>query len=473
MSCQNVLIVAFCLFVSTLASAQDLVEEAFEMTPGRTDLAAHGRVPLVYSAWEREVAERYGPYALARYQDALKEDLPPHRGAGKDSPTNPVLSYWLKTEPAKGKALILALLRAKPERPQWSAAQLCHGIEDPALNPLLAEIATVDPQPVDRAQALLALSARKAPELEHVVKSAIFDESFSVRLLALELAQEPPDIPLLYAVFPRNPFHFLFLEKALAKRLPGVKVGKFFALSPQRRLELLESRHPGARESVLETLRAQPEGPVSDCLLYLLGDEEERSRSWARLETLLLDHGTKPEVYHSPEFWVQAEIISTLSKTGEGGKQPLVESLHRNLADFSQDKEVLILALAYAFQKLKVPEVEADLARIRTLKAKRGDLYQSAATGLAGMRSREAFPSLIHALSLNKHPFTVVSVQLLEKLTGIKTPGKPEDLGVLHNLGLPKQELDGQGAYEFWRDWYSKNKDKLLYDATLDLFVVK
>ncbi|MBT9583726.1 hypothetical protein IV102_10265 [bacterium] len=127
------------------------------------------------------------------------------------------------------------------------------------------------------------------------------------------------------------------------------------------------------------------------------------------------------------------------------------------MQEYSAAKEPLLIALAYAMGPLKHQPAVPVLARFRDLQTNNYDVYTSAALSLAQMRSDEAYPSLLHVLELKRRPFSDLACENLEELTGLTTPGKPKNLGVLHNLGLPEEEQYLTKAAQFWRQWLKEH----------------
>jgi hypothetical protein len=422
---------------------------------------SHFPVPFIYSEWEDEVDERYGRMSLARFNKHLFEDLPPARAEDQTVPANPVLNKLLKEDRELASAVILAALAGDPAQPQWSVAAACAGIESELVVPALVLIAGSDPDDTDRAFALRELARRGGPAAKKALISTIFGDSKSLRLLALEwLGGGACDLTVLIPTQLMNPFHYLFFESALNRLLPEQKPEAFFPLSAGQRRMLVEAAHPQHVRSFLELARQRASQPFAALVLLTLGNQAEQRASLASLEAVLLEQGTGADEYHSPEFWLRAQIIECLRGSERAVKMAVSERFRHHLDAHSPQREMLLVSFAYALNEPLGSEAEVALARVRTLETDNLDLILGAAMSLAAMESEQAVPSLIDVLSTKRRPFAMVAIKTLESLTGVAAPDRPEDLGILHKVGLPQDQWDFDAALAFWEQWYREHKDQ-------------
>lgn len=452
------------------------VEAIYAASPTSTDTArfSHFPVPLVYAEWEAEVMERFGRMAIAATNRHLYQDLPPIKAEDEGVPSNPAIEKLFSEGETHAAEILLAALGADPARPQWSLIAALARVPGDAPVEALVRIAAADPDPTDRAFAVKDLARRGGPKAKKALRAALLDDHQSVRLLAAQglgaLGDGLGDMALLTPIRPENPFQLLFLEKALGRVIPGADVWEFIRLGWRDRYEKVKTAKPALVNAYRNRVVDSRDRPFGAMMTWLLGTEGQAARALAALEDVLLSQGRRPESLNSPEFRLRTVIIQALRQSSDARGQLLAALLAKHLADFSEEKAPLVIALAYTFESCRVPDVVPHLARIRDLKTANPDVYMAAGAGLAGQKSEEAFPSLVHVLGLGKEPFATVAVRHLERLTGLETPGKPRDVGALGNLGLPQDPLDVGRAHRFWKEWYEATQGRLVLDPATGRF---
>lgn len=463
----------------TLAQDDAVISALYQASPGDTEATqfSHHPVPFAYMSWASEVTKTLGLGSLAQCNRHLAEDLPPIAAAGDDAPPqNPELEARLTANPAEARRIAVAALTHDPARAQWSIIQGLHEYDAPELRSALEQVCLHDPDPTDRAFAMKALAARWSPESQRVLRERLFDPYHSVRLMAMELLGTHQDTTgdglVLLPLQVMNPFQFLFFQHALARALPGQNAGEFLGLSPSERLARLGADAAGV-SAYLKAARTDPNRPVAALALYALGSEEEAEAALAVLERILIDQGTRPDVFHSPDFWLRGDIIEVMGSTPQNHGERLSRMLERQWGADPTQRAFVLVALGYALERCPHAAAEAHLAKYRSLQTENFDLYLSGALGLTSLRSKEAFPSLLHVLGLKKQPFFRLAMDRLEQLTGVETPGKPEDFGALHNIGIPRESINMDTAEKFWSDWYREHGGKLKYDPKRDRFVIE
>ncbi len=449
-------------------------ETLFQATPKSNLGNSHYPISFVYSDWEKEVVEKYGKMFIARYNEHLYRDLPPIKEVLGEVPENKILKSLIAQNKSRALDLVKEALQNDPQRAQWSIIAQCSSFSSEDLTDLLIDIAMNDPSPTDRAWAIKEIAKKDTPEVRETLKHCLFDISFSIRLMAGELLSQKEKIAngILFVPYsPKNPFQYYFLEEALHRILPQATVREFTQSPYTEKVQKISHQDPYLLENLCALARSRSKNPIAAMVLYLNGNPEEKSQAFHVLEGVLLEQGKYPDLYHSLEFWLRCDIIHTWQYTSPEQVQKLYDSFRNHLQTYSSEKNLLLITLAYSFEAFTNHNLVKELASIREIKTNNYDLYCGACMALAAKEDKEAFPSLIHLLSLRKEPFVQVAIDVLERLTGLETPGRPRDLGVIHNLGAPKASWNADKAYQHWKDWYSKNKENLVYQE--GKFVVK
>lgn len=416
------------------------VDALYWASPGTTHNYSHYPIPFAYANWEAEVVKRYSPNMVAARNEQLQEDLPPYKPMNSKVPGNPALpsTYWVEA------------LTAKPEEPQWSLLTI--DCPDPGWLSAVQKVARQDPNPTDRAFALQRLAGQKDGESRAVLRESLFSDNFSLRLLALELlAAQGDTVGDALVTLPnqvQHPFQLLFCDNAL-QRLRAPNYRSWMKLSTAERVKAISSESLTSYLSLAERTSSRPAAALA---LYVLGSPSQASLALPTLTAELLAQGRQKDEYHSEAFYLRGDIIKAWSDRTDQASA-LKALLQQNLDAYSPEREPLLIALGYSMGSLNETSAVPTLARFRSLATNNYDVYTSAALSLAQLGSSEAYPSLLHVLKLQRHPFSDLACDALEQLTNVQTPGKPKDMGVLHNLGLPKEELDLAKASVFWENW--------------------
>ncbi|MBS2039859.1 hypothetical protein JST97_33045 [bacterium] len=423
------------------------VDALYWASPGTTLNFSHFPVPFAYSDWEAEVVKRYTQNMIAARNEQLREDLPPCKPLNGKIPSNPALPSpcWVEA------------LTAKPEESQWSL--LTADSPDPGWLAAVQKVARLDPNPTDRAFALQRLVGQKDAESHAVLREALFSDNFSLRLLALELlAAQGDTVGDAMVTLPnqiQHPFQLLFCDNAL-QRLHAPNFRAWMKLDTAERVKAIPS---GSLSAYLTLAESNSTRPAAALALYVLGTPSQAALALPTLTGELLAQGKQKDEYHSEAFYLRGDIIKAWRDRMD--QAPALKVLLRqNLDAYSPEREPLLIALGYSMGPLNESSAAPVLARFRTVTTDNYDFYTSAALSLAQLGSTEAYPSLLHVLKLQRHPFSDLACDALEELTNVQTPGKPKDMGVLHNLGLPKEELDLAKASAFWENWLQKHPQR-------------
>jgi formylglycine-generating enzyme required for sulfatase activity len=451
-----------------------LIERIYAATPASTVGFSHFPVPMIYADWEAEVVSRFGRMSLAGANQHLYEDLPPAKAENDPVPENAVLAKLFAEDAGRAAKVLVAALDGDAGRPQWSLIAACPKVSgDGPVEPLV-RIAGKDPSATDRAFALKELARRGGARAGEALLAAILDDNQSVRLIAAHgLARTGDamgDMIVLTPLAPKNPFHLLILEKALGRVLPGTDVRQFVGLDWHDRHAKVRTAKPALSERFRKWMLENRDRPFGAMMTWLLGTEEQAAEALVALEALLLAQGGRPDTYHSPDFWMRAAVIQAFLPSRAGRRKLLAELLAKHVSRFGEKNAPIVIVLSYVFERCREPSAVPHLAKVRSLATRTPDVYMAAAAGLKGQRSEEAFPSLVHVLSLGKEPFATLAVRHLEELTGVTTPGKPRDVGALGNLGLPQEPLDIGRSHLFWREWYGAQRGRLKLDRASGRF---
>ncbi|MHC4471499.1 MAG: SUMF1/EgtB/PvdO family nonheme iron enzyme [Planctomycetota bacterium] len=452
-----------------------LIERIYAATPESTAGFSHFPVPLIYADWEAEVVGRFGRMSLAGANRHLYEDLPPAKAENEPVPENTVLAKLFAEEEDRAARVLVAALGADPKRPQWSLIAACARVPGDGPVEALVRIAGNDPNSTDRAFAVKELFRRGGERSKEALLAALLDDNQSVRRVAAhglaKIGEELGDMIVLSPLEPQNPFHLLFLEKALGRVLPGTDVREYVGLDWHDRHAKVRAAKPALCERFGKWMLDQRARPFGAMMTWLLGTEEQAVEALATLEALLFAQGGRPDTYHSPDFWMRAAVIQALLPSRDGRVKLLAALLAKHVGSFGEAKAPIVIVLSYVFERCREPSAIPHLAKVRSLSTRTPDVYMAAAAGLKGQRSEEALPSLAHVLGLGKEPFATLAVRHLESLTGLNTPGKPRDVGMLGKLGLPQEPLDIQRSHLFWREWYEASRGRLKLDPASGRFV--
>ena len=452
------------------------VNKVFAASPTSVGTHSHFPVPFIYSDWQKQVENRYGRMSLAQYNERLYEDLPPFKAEDLAVPENRVLATLIKLNPAYAAKVMQSALASSPKKPQWSIIAATKKLHNSQFVAPLINIAKTDPNATDRAFAVRALSTYPDQTAHCTLESALFDDSQSVRMLAVQLLGRgqtaiPSDIAIALPDGLINPFRMYFSESAFLRLLPGHKQGEYPQLEWPQVMDLLRSNQQTNIEAFTKLAEQNKQKTAASVALFVLGTPAQAETALKNIEKVLLEQGRRPDVYHSPDFFLRMMMISCFMET-RGEKFAMLEKTFvRNVDSYSPDREMLLLAIAYGLGKTQNPTVIEKLASLRNIKTDNYDVYCAAASALAEAKSEKAFPSLIHILSLKREPFCTVATWRLRDLTGLETPGTPPDYGMLHNIGIPEEKLDIEKALRFWKNWYKTNETSLRFDADKKIFV--
>jgi len=451
-----------------------LIERIYGASPESTVGVSHFPVPMIYADWEAEVVSRFGRMSLAGANRHLYEDLPPTKAENDAIPENAVLARLFTEDGARAAKVLVEALGADPHRPQWSLIAACPRVPGDGPVEALIRIAGKDPSATDRAFALKELARRGGEMSKRALLAALLDDNQSVRRIAAHgLAMVGDELGDMIALSPlelQNPFHLLLLDKALGRVLPGTDVREFLGLDWSERHAKVRAAKPALCERFRKWMLDHRDRSFGAMMTWLLGTEEQAAQALATLEALLLAQGGRPDTYHSPDFWMRAAVIQTLLPSRDGRGKLLAALLAKHVESFDEEKAPIVIVLSYVFEHCREPGAVPHLAKVRSLSTRTPDVYMAAAAGLRGQRSEEAFPSLAHVLGLGKEPFATLAVRHLESLTGVKTPGKPRDVAILGNLGLPREPLDIGRSHLFWREWYEASRGRLMLDPASGRF---
>lgn len=422
------------------------VDALYWATPGTTLFWQHDPVPFVYGPWQADVLGRYSRNLIVARNEQLFEDLPPYRPLDEPQPEHPLLAQAPLT-------LKIQALTARPEESQW--ALLAEKRREPEWLAAARQVAEQDPSLTDRAFALISLA--DDVESRPLLEGALFADSLSLRLLAGELLGSrgftAGDAMAVLPLQIRHPFHLLFAHNQLKRMNVSQSYGAWSRLDTAERRKGLPA---AAISSYLEAAERHGEQPAAALALYSLGSPAQARQALKALCRTLLAQGQEPDVYHSPAFWLRGDIILAWRSRPDQG-DALVSLLQENLQAYAPEREPILIALAYAMGPLQQRASIPTLARFRDLKTDNYDVYTSAALSLAEMKAGEAYASLLHVLELKRRPFSELACQNLEELTGVTTPGKPKDMGILTHLGLPEEHQDLEKAAAFWRRWLKEH----------------
>ncbi len=467
-------VIATCNLMALGANPE--VEKILAASPGSTGTMSHFPVPFIYAEWEAPVVKRYGRMSLAKFNQRLYEDLPPFKAENQPVPVNSELAPLMEKDKSAATELALQALASYAYKPVWSVIAATERIRCEKFVQPLITIAHNDPNATDRAFALKELAQyRNALALEQLHES-LFDDSQSVRMLVVELlsvrGDQSGDPAILSSDRLLNPFRMFFMENALKRIFPdgSVQPSTFFNMELPDQIKLVRKKAPELLDQFLQLAEKYKEKPLASLTLFSMGTDEQAQSALKVLSAELVKQGKQPDRFHGSSFYVRSSIISCLQEA-TGAKYQMIEQLFlQQSSSYSPDRDIILLALAYSLNHSTDPSVLEKLAAIRNIKTDNYDLYVGAAEALTNSHSKEAFPSLLHILSLKREPFCTVATRDLKKLTGLSTPGTPEDLGMLHNLGVPEGNLDIDKALKFWTDWWQHHKDSLTYDKTTGKF---
>lgn len=448
-----------------------------EAWPAQEPLLSHYPVPLVYAEWEDAVTKRFGSRSLARYNEHLYEDLSPCKARSAEVPINAIAARLVDSKtPAARKQLADALV-APSEHHQWSVV----GALDRELIDEFAEqiitIAKSDAGNTDRAFAYRAIANSSHPDRQQVLECGLFDDYLSVRLLCMELLGQIEkangDGLLLMPIKGLNPFHFYFVGLASLRALPDVGPDKYFRMRHGDKIDALNTSMPSLKADWLNLARKNRDKTYAQMALWLHGMSEESQAAEVELFDFLLDQGTRDDTYHSNEFWLRSDLIRVFSLGDDEQMRRLVSVFREHLAeDYDQQKDILLLTLIHAFWYSPQKGLEDELVQVGGLPTKNDDLRLGAALALSTSKTTKAFPALIKIIENKRLPFSGVALSTLERISGVETPNKPPDHGILHKIGVPKKQPDYQAAAKFWSDWYAQNREDLRYDEENKRFVV-
>lgn len=251
----------------------------------------------------------------------------------------------------------------------------------------------------------------------------------------------------------RHPFHLLFAENQLKRLGVSLRYREWSKLTTAERLKSLPAP---ALTRYLEAAERYQQYPAAALVKYSLGSQAQANQALKPLCQTLLAQGQEQDEYHSEAFWLRGDIILAWRSRPDQA-EALSILLKENLRSYTPQREPLLIALAYAMGPLKQTAAIPTLAQFRQLQTDNYDLYTSAALSLAQMGADEAYASLLHVLELKRRPFSDLACENLEQLTGVTTPGKPKDMGILNNLGLPEEHQDLEEAATFWRQWLKEH----------------
>lgn len=374
----------------------------------------------VYEPWLGRVLSKYGAGQMRRFARHLSEDLAP---------------TLEKSEYSVGLTLSEALAKDRSFQ-QWPALrQAAYRKLEPQVLAKISELAKDDPDATDRAWAYRLLAHAKLTE---ALLPGLFDKSTSNRLLVMELLSSPVgDMTILLPSRPLNVFHYYFLENGMKRCSLEASPGTFFALNAKQRAKKLETSHLA---SYLELARRHKTKPIAAGVLLLLGTGDEAKQALNVLVEELVAQGAREDDFHGPDFWLRGDIIQILGQCPQ--PKLLAGLLDKALDSYSKEKEMLLLALAYALDEADAPSAAPALSRIKALKTDNYDLYLAGALALSKYDPDEAKVSLLHVLSLKRQPFVTMALRRLEKMTGIVTPG------------WNNSELfpDPDSAFKFWSE---------------------
>lgn len=463
----NINLLATCLFVIALLppgygqknnKATDDLTQVFKGTPKGNS----GWVPAIYLDWEKGTIERFGKASINSYYRKLKEDLRPHKKIGVAIPRNQILASLIKTNPEKAREIMLKALTAEPSKHQWSIINETIKTRDNRFIKPLKNIALNDPQSSDRAFAIKAIASYGSEVAKPILKAALFDDNQSIRLMAMELCSTAGitfgDIGILNTSKLYNPFRMYFMSTALARLGIKEKDTRFFRADLSKQLASVKKAKPNLIAEYVKEASHHANKPAAAMALFLLGDKKQAKSAVPVLKKVLLDQAKKPDVYHSPAFFLRTSIICCF-QAAPPDRLELLESLFVETIDnYSPKKEMLLQSLAYSLGNTKRPEIIAKLASIRKIKTNNYDLYYSAASSLAKAKSKEAYPALVKLVSKGREPFARLSSRDLEKLTGLNAP-RVLPPSFAFSLGMISSQ--GGNRKEFWQDWYEKNRVKM------------
>lgn len=452
-------------------------ETILNATPKDSVNLSHFPVPFIYGDWEKAVTARFGRMSLAQYNENLYEELPPTKDEEQPVPVNSALRSLIQSNKTKASDVIESVLKQNTSRPKWSVIAATEQFKSQRFVEPLINIAKNSSSPTDRAFAYKALSKYDSKESIEAIKYGLFDNNYSIQLLCMNLLGDkrflPGNMLVLLPHQPVNPFQFYFLEEALKKLLPKENPQSFFRLPLESRTKLVETAHPGLLQQYLDLALLTPKRASAAMSIYTFGNRAQSADAFATLRDILLEQGKHEDVYHSESFWLRCRIYEIWQSAKGVNREVLADALKQEVQKYSKDRELFLLALTYAFEKNPVKDVLPALASLKDIKTDNYDVYTGAALSLAAAGDPAVFPSWLHVLSLKRQPFCIVAIRSLEGITGITTPGKPPDEGILANLGVPEQEMDPSKAHAFWSRWYAKNKGKLLFDTKKKRFVVR
>lgn len=460
------------------------VKKVLEATPEeyQQPIIGHYPVPYIYEEWIQEVIERFDVTSIAQFNEHLYEDIPPCKNIHPPSegfPENSVLQELINTDPELATKVVLKILSTEQTESKLLAIDACQHLTSSEFTNHLVYITRKALNRTDRAFAYREIVRRQELDLGEILKEGLFDDYHSIRLLCMEWLVDTDvqvgDYTIIVPIQPRNPFHYYFLERALSRLLPGTAFENFFNQPHRQQVEMLHQKNGIGLTEYLNLALHYRYKPFASMVIYLLGNEEQAIDAIRVLEQELLEQGRQrqkqqKDKYHSQGFWVGTDMIQAFQAGSQNRLDYLVRLLSKHVQEYSPEKDKLLSALTYVFQFAPHPKVEQTLVEMQNLKTDYYDLYMGAAAGLAGLKSPQAFPALLKILLDERQPFASLAIKHLETLTGIETPDKPDDLGILHNIGLPKIPISPERAYKFWHNWYQKNKDNLKFDDNKQQF---
>lgn len=443
-----------------------------------TGMICRTPIPAVYTDYQAAVFARFGRDAVSKFAAELRADLPPAKDADDSLPENTALAGFIQQDKEHAVSLIARALTRFPDRSKWSILEAAGTLDYADLDQPLKQIALTDTNPTHRAFAFKAIAHRKQLDGDALLQDGLFDADLSVRLLCTELLGAAGNtvgcVNVAMPCRPRHPFHFYFIESALARVIPRIDPQIFFKQTFSLRLGAFAGAAQEDTRKFIALAAKRATRPYAAMVLYLCGDAKQSDQALETLVALLREFGRKTYGHETPEFQTQSDIVDVLQQSRPEQFATLAKLFKTNLREFSQEREVLLTVLAYALSMSELPGIDEDLARVRELQTKNKDLLMGAAQALAQLKSPLAIPSLIQMMSLHSNAYTLVAMRSLEKITGIETPGVPKagTESSAQNTGAPTPvppPVDPNNIYRFWRDWMQKQDHDLQLDPETKL----
>lgn len=472
-------LVIFSIFPVQNKSAvpDSLLQKAFESAPCKGDLASHFPIPLVFAEWEDTVTKVYGRNMLAKCNEHIYRDLPPCKAERVPIPKNDFLDSIISKNSALAREIILAGLNTPPEQDQWTFINACKDLKDSAFIGPLIKIAASDPFKTDRAFAYLVLSKYSFSGKNEILRGGLFDNYATIRLLCMELLKNEGDslyyIAAINPTYLKNPFQMFFYDNSYKILFPNEKNRKFTRKPYNEKVGILKERIGESVPYIIDLANKYNKKPYAQMILYIYGSDEEKKNALTYFTRLLIEHGKLKDSFWSDEFWIRNDLIETLTLNDEKYLREILSIIDNTISAYSKEKDQLLITLCYVFNFCKISGVPEVLKKISSIKNAHPDLYLAAAQSLAFQKSKYAFTMLLQVMNMKKMPFFELAMNHMEELTRITTPGKPEDQGILHNIGLPKEEYKYDEIIKFWENWYNENTEKLYLDDSDGIFKVR